>query len=130
MNRPKLLIVDDSRAQRFIMRRCLEGQRVEIVGEATTGVDAIAKYAELRPDVVLLDLVMPTMGGQAALEHILGSDPSARVVILSSMGSEDTVQECLSLGARSFLQKPISTDVLLRAIGEAVSGTTEAARAT
>ena len=119
MDKPKLLIVDDSKAQRFITRRCLEGQKVEIVGEATNGVEAVAKYAELRPDIVLLDLVMPDMEGQTALEHILASDPHARVVIMSSMGSEDTVRECLSIGARSFLQKPISTDVLLRAIREA-----------
>ena len=127
MDIPKLLIVDDSKAQRFIVRRCFEGQRVEIVGEATNGVEAVEKYAELGPDLVLLDLVMPEMDGQTALAHILRWDPSARVVIMSSVGSEDTVRECLSLGALSFLQKPISSDVLLRAIEEAVSGATEAA---
>ena len=127
MDIPSLLIVDDSKAQRFIMRRCLEGQRVEIVGKAANGMEAVAKYAELRPDIVLLDLVMPEMDGQTALEHILSLDPSARVVITSSMGSEDTVRECLALGALSFLQKPLSTDVLLRAISEATAGAVGAA---
>ena len=70
---------------------------------------------------------MPDMEGQVALQHILRTDPAARVVIMSSMGSEDTVRECLTLGARSFLQKPISTDVLLRSIGEAMNGAAQPA---
>ena len=122
MDAPKLMIADDSKAQRFIIRRCLEGQRVEIVGEAVNGVDAVKKYTELRPDVVLLDLVMPEMDGQMALEHILRSDPNARVVIASLIGSEDMVSECLSRGAFSFLPKPFSADVLLSVIEKAANG--------
>ena len=126
MSTPRLLIVDDSRAQRFILRRCLEGQDVEIVGEAADGREATEKFQHLRPDVVLLDLVMPEMDGHEALDHILTFDPNARVVIASSVGSEETVRACLSRGAISFLQKPFATEALLRVIQEAASGASEA----
>ena len=121
MDTPRLLIVDDSKAQRFIVRKSLQGHPVEIIGEAVDGRDAVNKYVDLRPDVVLLDLVMPEVDGQTALTDILDWDPGAKVIICSSIGSEEAVRDCLSRGALSFLQKPFTGEVLMNAILKASS---------
>ena len=64
---------------------------MEVVGEAVGGYEALSRFAELRPDVVLLDLVMPDMGGEEVLQAILGMDPTAQVVIVSSLGTRGEV---------------------------------------
>jgi DNA-binding NarL/FixJ family response regulator len=71
--------------------------------------------------VVLMDLVMPECDGKQALGRILAQDPAARVVILSSLGAQSDIEECLKLGARSYLQKPIDPEVMDRVLHEAVA---------
>jgi two-component system chemotaxis response regulator CheY len=88
----------------------------EVVGEAGDGYEALSRFSELKPDVVLLDLVMPGMGGEETLQSLLGMDPGANVIIVSSVGTRETVQRCLEAGARSFLQKPFETEDLLRVL--------------
>jgi two-component system, chemotaxis family, chemotaxis protein CheY len=113
----RLMLVDDSSAQRHIIRRRLGiGDEVEVVAEASGGREAVALYERVKPDVVLLDLVMPDMGGEEVLEAILAMDPSARVVIVSSMGTDAAIERCLDLGARSFLQKPFDQADLERTL--------------
>ncbi len=113
----RILLVDDSRAQRLILRRQLEGvSDLEVVGEAEDGYQALSTYPDLKPDVVLLDLVMPRMGGEETLQGLLGMDPGAEVIIVSSVGTRDTVERCLQAGARTFLQKPFDISDLLRAM--------------
>lgn len=73
----------------------------------------MAKYKEHKPQLVLLDVVMPEVTGLEVLENILGTDTGACVVMVSSLGTEKTVQDCLSKGAKSFVQKPIQKDGML-----------------
>jgi two-component system chemotaxis response regulator CheY len=111
----RILLVDDSSAQRHIIRRRLENEAgVEVVGEAGGGREALYQFAALKPDVVLLDLVMPDMGGEEVLQALLEMDPSARVVVVSSLGTRDVVERCLRAGALSFLQKPFETEDMMR----------------
>jgi two-component system chemotaxis response regulator CheY len=117
----RILLVDDSRTQRIILRRQLaEGESLEVVGEAEDGYEALEKFAGLTPDVVLLDLVMPGMGGEETLRALLEMDPGANVIIVSSVGTRDTVERCLEAGARSFLQKPFDVEDMIRVLGTLV----------
>lgn len=115
-----VLLCDDSRAMRIMTASILEENGLSVVGEAEDGLAAIAQYKATRPDVVLLDLVMPKMSGQGALREILDFDPKAVVIVLSSLGAQGDIEKCLRLGAKSYLQKPIDPEALVRVLGEAV----------
>lgn len=77
-----------------------------IVGEGTTGKEAIDLYFRLRPDIVIMDVSMPDMEGVEALSKIMEGDSSAKVVIISTLGYEELVKKALDLGARHFITKP------------------------
>ena len=119
--RPTVLLCDDSRALRMLAAGQLDEAGFEVAGEAVNGLEAIRQYQALRPDLVLLDLVMPECDGREALARILELDPQARVVILSSLGAQRDIEECLRIGARSYLQKPIDTDAMERVLREALA---------
>ncbi len=119
--RPTALLCDDSRALRMLAARQLEDCGFDVVGEADNGEDAVTQFLKLKPTVVLLDLVMPKRDGKQALREILAHDSQARVVILSSLGAQADIEECLRLGARSYLQKPIDPDVMARVLHETVA---------
>lgn len=120
-SRPTVLLCDDSRALRMLAARQLADCGFEVVGEAGNGHEAVSQYQALRPDVVLMDLVMPECDGKQALGRILSLDAQARVVILSSLGGQGDIEECLKLGAKSYLQKPIDPEVMDRVLHEAVA---------
>ena len=120
-SRPTVLLCDDSRALRMLAARQLDDGGFHVVGEAGNGHEAVSQYQALKPDVVLMDLVMPECDGKQALGRILAQDPAARVVILSSLGAQSDIEECLKLGARSYLQKPIDPEVMDRVLHEAVA---------
>ena len=113
-----VLLCDDSRAMRMVTASVLADHGFEVVAEAGDGIAAVELFKTHKPDVVLLDLVMPQRDGQQALRDILDHDPGAKVVILSSLGSQGDIEECLRLGAHSYLQKPIDSASLLRVLRE------------
>ena len=119
--RPTVLLCDDSRALRMLAASQLEEAGFQVVGEAGNGNEALARYRELKPDLVLLDLVMPECDGRQALAAILAEDPQARVVILSSLGAQADIEQCLRNGARSYLQKPIDPEVMERVLREVLA---------
>jgi two-component system chemotaxis response regulator CheY len=92
----------------------------DVVAEAENGIVAVAQYKAHTPMVVLLDLVMPERDGKQALREILDHDAEAKVVILSSLGAQNDIEECLKIGAKSYLQKPIDSDALVRVLREVV----------
>ncbi|MDZ4169969.1 MAG: chemotaxis response regulator protein-glutamate methylesterase [Coriobacteriia bacterium] len=102
----RVLVVDDSALIRQMLTRALAmDPRVEIVGTAKTGVEAIERARELRPDVVTLDIEMPELSGLEALPHIR-KHTDARVVVLSSLDDPDTTYRALAKGAIDFIAKP------------------------
>ena len=119
--RPTVLLCDDSRALRMLAAGQLGEAGFDVVGEAGNGLEAVSQYQALRPDLVLLDLVMPECDGRQALARILEHDPQARVVILSSLGAQGDIAECLRLGARSYLQKPIDPEAMQRVLREVLA---------
>ena len=120
-SRNTVLLCDDSRALRMLTARQLAECGFEVVGEAENGLVAVDRYQALHPDVVLLDLVMPQQDGKQALRRILELDPEARVVILSSLGAQSDIEECLRMGAKSYLQKPIDPEAMVRVLRETVA---------
>jgi two-component system, chemotaxis family, chemotaxis protein CheY len=113
MNKVKVLAVDDSKTMLAMLAAQLRGSDFEIVATASSGPEAVEKFKEVKPQLVLLDVVMPEVTGVETLERLLRLDTAACVVMVSSIGAEATVQDCLKKGARSFLQKPLQKDNML-----------------
>lgn len=117
MNRLRILLVDDHALVREGLKRVLETQAdLKLVGEAVDGADAVNLAAQLRPDLILLDLSMPILGGIDAIGRLLQTVAGVRIVALTVHESEGYVSEFLKAGGRGYLLKRATTDELLRAI--------------
>lgn len=86
--------------------------------EAENGLEAIAKYRQVKPDAVLLDITMPEMDGLTALKEIRKVDPNARVVMVTAIGQQAMVVEALKSGAKDFILKPYNEDRVLSAVNK------------
>ncbi len=117
---PSVLLCDDSMFARQMTRRLLSGAGCEVVGEAEDGEEAVAMFRELKPEVLVIDLVMPRVGGIAAIRLIRAEHPDARIVVCSAMGQEALVREALDAGARDFLVKPVQADRVVAAVTNAL----------
>src|SRR3954467_9799573 len=116
----RVLVVDDAGFMRQRGREVLVGCGHEVVGEAGDGVEAVARYQELRPEVTTLDITMPEKDGLQPLREIIALDPAARVVMCSALGQESKVLESIKLGAKDFVVKPFQADRVLEAVGKAL----------
>ena len=116
----KILIVDDAAFMRMMLRDILTKNGFEVVGEAVNGADGVAKYKELSPDVVTMDITMPEMDGLAALKEIKKADPSARVLMCSAMGQQAMVIEAIQNGAKDFIVKPFQAERVREAVNKAL----------
>ncbi len=121
----RILVADDHRIVRDGLRLILESQEeFTLIGEAADGGEAVRLAAELRPDVILMDLRMPEMDGIAAIERIRAEDPKAAIVILTTYNEDDLMIRGLRAGARGFLLKDTDRESLFRAIRAAARGET------
>lgn len=109
----RVLIVDDSSFMRMIIKSILEPHGYEIVGEASDGTEALEKYKSLKPDLVTMDITMPTMDGISSLIAIKEFDPDALVIMISAMGQQLLVIESIQAGAKDFIVKPFNEDNVL-----------------
>ena len=112
----KVLIVDDAIFMRMTIKRILEGKGYMIVGEASTGVEAIEEFDKLRPDVVIMDITMPEMDGIDALRRIKEIEPKAKIIICSAISQQEKITEAIQCGAQQFIVKPFEPDLLVRAM--------------
>jgi two-component system chemotaxis response regulator CheY len=119
------LIVDDSAFMRFHLRRMMDSFDNVIASEAASGNEAIREYGRLRPDIVLMDIVMPGLEGVETVKRICNQDPKARVIMISSVSYQEKVAEAMSAGAKWFIPKPVTTEELRRAIQNVLSPTTD-----
>jgi two-component system chemotaxis response regulator CheY len=111
-----VLVVDDAIFMRTMIADILESAGFEIVGEASSGVEAVERYKELEPDLVTMDIVMPDMGGIDAVREIMKVDPNARILIVSAMGQQGLVVEAIQAGARDFVVKPFQPSRVVEAV--------------
>lgn len=120
---PSVLICDDALYARRILGGVIEGAGYRVLGYAADGLQAVARYARLRPDLVTLNLVMPGIGGLDALARILEIDPGACVVMCSAVCQEPLIDAALQGGARAFEFKPYVPSHLLATLATALSRT-------
>ena len=111
-----VLIVDDAIFMRTMIADILKGAGFEVVGEASSGAEAVEKYKELKPDLVTMDIVMPDMGGIDAVREIMKIDPKAKILMCSAMGQQGLVVEAIQAGARDFVVKPFQPSRVLEAV--------------
>lgn len=116
-----VLICDDAIFMRTMVGDILQQAGFEIVGEAETGVQAVEKYRELRPDLVTMDIVMPDMGGIDAVREITKGDPTARILMCSAMGQQALVVEAIQAGAKDFVVKPFQPSRVLEAVNRVLA---------
>ena len=114
----KVLIVDDAIVVRLMIKKVLKEGDFEIVGEAVNGIDALAKYKELRPDVVTMDITMPEADGIQATKDIIAFDEDAKVVILSSIDQKEMLWQAIKAGAASYIVKPFENERVLSTLKE------------
>lgn len=112
----RLVLADDHVVVRLGFRLLLEGAGAAVVGEADSGESAIRSYSELLPDVLIMDVSMPGIGGLAALERLRTAHPTSRVLMLSAHNDAVIPVRALRLGARGYLCKRAAPDEFLRAV--------------
>lgn len=116
-----ILIVDDAAFMRLTIKQMVEADGYSVIGEAGNGIDAVKKYSALNPDVVILDLTMPEMGGLEAIKRIKEVDPGARIVVCSAMGQQEMIAHAIQYGAQDFIVKPFEKSRLIAAIVKVLS---------
>jgi two-component system chemotaxis response regulator CheY len=117
----RVLVVDDAAFMRKMVGDALSKGGHEVVGEASNGVEAVAQFQALRPDLTTLDITMPEKDGIAALKDIIAFDPGAKVVMCSALGQESKVLESIKAGAKDFVVKPFQPERVLEAVGKALA---------
>jgi len=112
----KVLIVDDTKFMRNILKNILVKKDIEIIGEAVNGKEAVEKYKEMKPDLVTMDIIMPEMNGIEAVKAIMGENPDAKILMCSAMGQQAMVIEAIQAGAKDFVIKPFQPARVLEAV--------------
>lgn len=121
MSNCRVFLCDDTAEYRALVRYVLEREGAEIVGEGGNGQECVDRVAEAHPDLVLLDVKMPVMGGIEALPRIRERAPEADVIVLSTAWAERVENDSLRLGAKAFVEKPRDIHDLPVALREALA---------
>ncbi len=115
-----VLLVDDLSFMRMVQKDILSGSGYEVIGEASDGLEAVAMYESLKPDMVLMDITMPNMNGLDAVNRIMAADPQAKIIICSALGQQKLIVEAINTGIKDFIVKPFKAERLLSAIAKAL----------
>ncbi len=124
----RVLLADDHKILREGLRRSLEAQGLDVVGEAADGEEAIEMAEDLRPDVVLMDVTMPVLDGVEATRRIRQRLAEVRVVMLTMHADETTMAQAIRVGADGYLVKDCSSDEIAEALRLVVAGQTPVSR--
>lgn len=116
-----LLIVDDSRFVFEEMKHILSKSDFEIAGYAKSGEEAVVMYDEKKPDIVMMDIIMPGMDGLDTAKIILEKWPDAKIVMVSSLAYDDTMQQAKEIGALDFVFKPVEEEQILEVLTKVAS---------
>ena len=114
----KILIVDDSRTSRKVLRGILEEGGHEVVDEAVNGQEGVQKFQACKPDIVTMDMTMPVLDGMEALKMIKALKPDMKVVMVTAAGQKSKMIDCIKLGANEFLTKPFDKEEIVSVINK------------
>ncbi|MGI5962098.1 MAG: response regulator [Lawsonibacter sp.] len=115
----KIMVVDDSRIAQLQLQEILADTDYQVVACCQNGEDALDTYDKVNPDLVTMDIVMPGMDGLDTARLLLKAHPSARVVMVSSLAYDDTIDEASRIGAKGFVYKPFDSQQILDSIHKA-----------
>ena len=119
----RILLSDDHEVVRAGYRRLLESTPdIEVIAEAASGEDAYSRYCELQPDVVVMDLTMPGMGGLEASRRILAHDNSAKILVFSVHENEVMLNRALDIGVLGYIYKRSASQVMIEAVRQVAAG--------
>lgn len=113
----RILLADDHDGWRLRLRSLLETAGFEVCGDAINGIDVIEKTKALRPDLIVLDISMPIMSGLDAIQEILKSAPSVKIVVFSVHEADELRREALRRGAHGYVSKSSPEDLISEVIG-------------
>ena len=122
MKKVRVLLVDDSTYIRTVLGSILAEAGFEVVDEAADGEEAIRKYMNLKPDVVLMDVVMEPMDGKAATQAILDKDPAAKILMVTVLEDRNMLVDLMKIGAKGYITKPFSKEEITEKIKEIMGG--------
>lgn len=111
-----IMVVDDSPFASKQIKDIVEDNRYEVIGYAKDGEEAIELYKELKPDIVILDIIMPGLNGLETAEILKKQDPAVKILMLSSLCDAGTMEEVKSIGVKHLIPKPLEADVLLASL--------------
>lgn len=106
--KPTVLIIDDSPLVRYQLADIFEDLGFDLIGEVSNGNEGIILYKEKQPNFVTLDILMPEKSGLETLEELMKINPEAKVVMITALGKQEIVSQCLKKGASDFLVKPFN----------------------
>lgn len=110
MKKVRILLVDDSTYIRTVLGSIITEAGFEVAGEAADGEEAIRKYRNLKPDLVLMDVIMEPMNGMAAMKAILDKDPEAKILMVTVLEDKEILADLMRTGAKGYITKPFSKD--------------------
>lgn len=117
----KILIVDDANLIRATIKKFLSDNSKYIVLEAKNGDEAIQLYKALKPDIITMDITMDIKNGVDTSREIMNLDPKAKIIMVTALGQEDLLKECLTIGAVDFIVKPFTKERIISAIEKALN---------
>ena len=109
----RVLLVDDSKMSRKMLRAILEEAGYSIIAEATNGAEAVEAYKEHKPDLVTLDITMPVMDGIEALKQLLVINPDVKAIMITAAGQQSKLIKALKIGAKKFITKPFEKEEII-----------------
>jgi two-component system chemotaxis response regulator CheY len=112
----KVLIVDDSKLIRNVIKDELKKNGHEIIAEASDGKDAIDLFKNLKPDLITMDITMDEMDGIEAIKHIMSMDKNAKIIVVSALGMDELINNAIDLGVVDFIIKPFNPERLINAV--------------
>jgi len=116
-----ILIVEDARGSRESIKDALYDPKYKIVGEALDGVEAVEKFKRLKPEIVLMDIVLPKIDGVTTIKKILKLDSSAYIIAISALYKTEQINKVMNAGAKDYLTKPFNIDELIEALEKGLS---------